>query len=171
MKVVMNSGPLICLSKINVLYVLEELYEQIIIPYEVYQEVIIDGLKAGKDDAKTASIFLKNSSKIKIIDTKTSIIEGVRDNRVLGAGEKAAISAAKDENCLLLIDDFNARRVANSLNIKIKGSIGVLVEAFRRSIINQRQLKYLLTEIGERKDIWISERLCNEVIAQLGINQ
>lgn len=170
MKAVMNSGPLICLSKINVLYILEELYEQIIIPYEVYQEVVINGLKAGKDDAKTASIFLKNSSKMKI-DTKTSIIEDVRDNSVLGAGEKAAISVAKDENCLLLIDDFNARTVANSLNIKIKGSIGVLVEAFKRSIINQHQLKYLLTEIGERKDIWISERLCNEVIAQLGINQ
>jgi len=38
--VVFNSSPLINLAKINCLYLIEELYEEIYIPEAVYEEVI-----------------------------------------------------------------------------------------------------------------------------------
>ncbi len=43
MKVVCNSSPLVNLSRIGRLYLLEKLYTEIIIPQAVYQEVAING--------------------------------------------------------------------------------------------------------------------------------
>ena len=55
MKVVTNSTPLIELSKINQLDLLRNVYGTILIPEEVYVEVVIDGIgKPGAAEVKAA---------------------------------------------------------------------------------------------------------------------
>jgi len=51
MKVVSDSSPLIWLSKTGNLRLLRELYRDIIIPLEVYEEVVVTGLREGFSDA------------------------------------------------------------------------------------------------------------------------
>ena len=55
MKVVTNSTPLIALSKINRLELLQEVYRSIYIPEEVYTEVVVNGVgKPGAAEVASA---------------------------------------------------------------------------------------------------------------------
>lgn len=51
-------------------------------------------------------------------------------------GEASAIALAVEMNdCLLILDDYKARRLATSLQLKITGTFGVLIEAKLRGIL------------------------------------
>jgi hypothetical protein len=45
--------------------------------------------------------------------------------------------------------------------------VGVLVQAFREKLLAIDEIELLLLELAARPDIWISEKLCREVLAQL----
>ena len=51
MKVVANASPLIFLAKIDKLELLIELFEEVIIPMQVFAEVVTKGEERGMDDA------------------------------------------------------------------------------------------------------------------------
>ena len=51
MIIVSNAGPLIALGKLGQLGLLLKLYKQIIIPREVNNEVVVNGIRIGASDA------------------------------------------------------------------------------------------------------------------------
>ena len=55
MKVVINATPLIALSLINQLELLNELFDEVLVPPEVYQEVVIQG--AGQPGAAELALL------------------------------------------------------------------------------------------------------------------
>jgi len=81
-----NSSPLICLSKINQLNLLQKLYFKIIIPEAVKNEVLIKG-KSGflqiTEGIESGWIRIKNPTAVLKIE--------------LGKGETEAISLAKEK--------------------------------------------------------------------------
>ena len=51
-------------------------------------------------------------------------------NSFVDAGEASAIALAIEyKNCLLIVDDMKARKLATELSIKYTGSLGVIVDA------------------------------------------
>ena len=54
MIVVSNAGPLIALGKLGQLGLLLRLYDRILIPREVYREVVVNGLRLGVPDARAS---------------------------------------------------------------------------------------------------------------------
>ena len=54
-----------------------------------------------------------------------------------------------------------------AVGLQIKGTLGVLVEAFRAGLLSLDETELLLLEIAARPDIWISEKLCHQIIEQL----
>jgi predicted nucleic acid-binding protein len=56
--VVSNAGPLIALAKLNLLYLLKELYGHVYIPRSVYDETVTEGMRQGHEDARTLFLFL-----------------------------------------------------------------------------------------------------------------
>ena len=67
MNVVSNAGPLIALGKLGQLSMLLTLYGDILIPREVYNEVVINGLRLGADDA-TAIDFVVQQGYIRVVE-------------------------------------------------------------------------------------------------------
>lgn len=59
MKVVSNAGPLIALGKLGQLGLLLKLYREILIPREVYNEVVIHGLHLGALDAQAVDFLIQ----------------------------------------------------------------------------------------------------------------
>ena len=51
MKIVANASPLLFLAKIHKLELLIELFEEVIIPMQVFAEVVTKGKEKGMDDA------------------------------------------------------------------------------------------------------------------------
>ena len=58
MKVVSNAGPLIARGQLGQLGLLLKLYSEILIPREVYNEVVANGLRLGALDAQAVSVGL-----------------------------------------------------------------------------------------------------------------
>lgn len=130
MIVVCNSTPLVHLSAMNKLEVLKELFGEIRIPEEVYQEIVLDG--AGKPGAK----------EVKMADWISA--EAVQDrlavqtlNSYLGLGESACIVLAKQLSAdLLIFDDRLARLESEALNLNITGTIGVLILSDKKGMLD-----------------------------------
>jgi predicted nucleic acid-binding protein len=68
----------------------------------------------------------------------------------------------------VLIDDELARSEARRLGLAVKGSLGILIEAHRAGLLTLDELELLLMTVAARPDIWISEKLCRQILAELG---
>ena len=66
----------------------------------------------------------------------------------LDPGEASAIALAIEiTNCLLILDDRKARKLANQMNLEFIGTLGLLVEAKNHDVI--AQVKPYLDEIQQ----------------------
>ncbi len=85
----------------------------------------------------------------------------------MGRGEIETIIYASGRGAdLVLMDDLPARIEARKRNLKVKGTIGVLYEAYCKDFLDWDSFQSVLQEIISRKDIWIHEELCKEVLAK-----
>jgi len=120
MIVVSNSGPLIALAKIGKLYILKELFGEIIILKAVWNEVIVKGKgKPGAEDVEKAEW-------IKVREVKDWLSVEVLKGEI-EIGEAEAIVLAKELNAdLLIMDEKIPRIIAESIGLKVIGSLAIL---------------------------------------------
>jgi predicted nucleic acid-binding protein len=161
--VVTNAGPLIALAKLNLLHLLASLYGKVQIPVAVYEEAIVEGMQRGFADAHTLQVFVQQKAW-----TPVSIGEIPADLQAapLDRGEQEAIALALARNGLLLMDEEPARQAARQRGLTVRGTLGVLIEAYRRGLITTDQLRLYFQQIQERDDIWISPRLCQRLLRE-----
>ncbi|MCI5218329.1 MAG: DUF3368 domain-containing protein [Candidatus Electrothrix sp. LOE2] len=161
---VSNAGPLMVLSKLNVLHLLKELYGKVLIPRAVYNETVRNGVKYGFEDAHTLQLFLEQNN---WRPQETSSIPKSISSAHLDKGETEALALALSNNALLLMDEELGRAVAREHNLRVKGSLGVLIEAYRTEMISDEQIRFYFSQISRRNDIWISPKLCNTLLKNL----
>ena len=153
-KAIANASPIICLSKAGLLDITGKMYSQILIPPQVADEIAPDSKHAG------ISIELLRFKWIEITPSFEIPPEIMEWN--LGTGESAVISLAlkypADE---VLIDDRAAARCARVYGLKIKGTLGILLDAKKQKIIPKVEpcLKKL---IGA--GLWISIDLQTKIL-------
>lgn len=118
--VVADSGPLIALARIGRLRLLPDLYEKVRVPEAVLAETTEPG-RAGSDELRTA--------------TWLEVVH-VDPNEVapwllsLDRGEAEAVVLARSlPDATLLVDDARGRLVARRLGLRLRGTIGVLLQA------------------------------------------
>jgi len=63
----------------------------------------------------------------------------------------------------VLLDDQLAREQAQELGLRVKGTLGVIVEALRRRRLAVEEVELIFQEILDRDDIWISDALVRRV--------
>lgn len=162
-----NAGPLIVLAKINALYLLKLLYDQVIFSTGVYEEAVAQGMRRGYDDAHTLYRFLQQEgwSPTAVDDIPAEIAALPLDR-----GEKESIALALSLQGLLLMDEEQGREVARMHRLQVRGTLGVLVQAYRQTIIPAEQLRVYFMEIESRQDIWINPSLCRRLLQELGLS-
>ena len=120
--IISNTSCLIVLDNIGMLDVLKELYGKVFITEEV-----------SKEFGKTVPDWIE--------------VRKVSDNKYLklmknfvDLGEASTIALAfETDDIVIILDDLKARKLAQKLNLKITGTIGVLVKARKRNIITSTQ--------------------------------
>jgi predicted nucleic acid-binding protein len=126
MIVVADASPLVALTICDCLDILEKLFDNVKVSQTVYEEVTIDG-KFGSDKLKE---YLQE--KVTYLDLNSFVIEGSS----LDKGELSSIALYKRLQAdYLLIDEKAGRRIAKLNNIKVIGSLGVLIEAKKKGIL------------------------------------
>lgn len=162
-----NVGPLIVLAKLNVLHLLKELFDHVHIPRSVYNEVVTEGLRRGHEDARTLQLFLEQVGWLPEDVTEPMIPVELR-RAPLDRGEREAIALAIALGTdTLLIDEMIGRKVARAQGIMVRGSLGVLVEAYRQQLISADQLRLYFAEIVNRHDVWINPALVKRLEREL----
>ena len=152
-KVILNSTPLIILSKIGELEILKNSYVEIIIPRAVFEEV------TRKNDLAKEKIL--NSEWIKILE-----VQDKSDRKIYQAklhdGEVEVMMLAKEISAdLLIIDDNAAKKTAKFLGFKVTGTLGILIKAKAEKIISE--VRPILEKMLAEK-FYISDKILNLVL-------
>ncbi|NOX86088.1 MAG: DUF3368 domain-containing protein [Chlorobi bacterium] len=151
MKLVADTSALIALSTCEALDLLDKMFDEVFVTKEIYDECII----TGKPYSKKLSLFLKD----KIKSTETDTILNLPSN--LGKGEISAMLLSKMLNAdYLLIDDSRARKIAKYNQIKVIGSVGVLLQAKKQNLI--KSVSSYMNKL-ENSGLFMSQELINEV--------
>lgn len=141
--IVSNSTALIHLAKIGKLSLLKRLFREIIIPAEVFNEVVTKGKEQQHPDAFVVEKAV-DEGWIKVMEVDT-IME--LEEFGIDSGEAHAISLAKSLNVAVLIDQTHARIAAKALGLKPRGTIFVLLAALRKKLLTYEEYIELLGEL------------------------
>ncbi len=153
--VVSDTGPIFSLVIIDKLDILNSLFEEVKIPNAVWEELTLD---------KTSLLYDKIYD---FFESKIVRISGSNDLKfIMDYGESEAIILYRELQAeFLLIDDRKARKIAENMDVKCIGTIGILGIARRKGII--RELKPLF-EIFLKSDRYYSLKILNLVLMQCG---
>ena len=155
------------LGKLGQLDLLYRLFGQVGISTSVYQEVVIRGSRRGYADALLIEMALKRKQLV-VLDVIRDNLPSDISSLPIDVGEKEAIYlATRVPNSLVLLDDLKAREEAKALKLAVKGTIGVLVQAYRKNLVTLGEIDNIFEAITANDDIWIASGLCREVLNQL----
>jgi predicted nucleic acid-binding protein len=150
MKIVSDSSPLIALAKIGRLNLLEH---EIIVPKAVFEEIT----RSWRE--YTRKLYTWGKNRVSVVKNRQAVeyLELVLDR-----GEAEVIVLAEELKAdAILIDDLKARKTANLRGLTVVGTIGVLLDAKERGLVDD--VKPLLDELI-RKKIRISRELYNHAL-------
>ena len=126
-KVIVNTTPLIALANIDQLELLHKLYENIIIPQAVLDEII----------REPARQKVRSASWIRVDSIKDESQKDMFRAR-LHAGEVEVMILAREQNAdLVIMDDDAAKKTAKFLGFNVTGTLGVLLKAKREGYLDK----------------------------------
>ncbi|MTW19751.1 DUF3368 domain-containing protein [Allochromatium palmeri] len=154
-RAVINAGPLVALSLIGRLDLLEAVFSEFWIPEVVFQEVVVAGV------GRPGSLSLAESR------WRTHVRSAPEPDPLLvvelDPGEASVITLARHLSpCMAIIDEKRGRRIARHVyGLPLKGTAGLLVEAQRRGLIEDvRTLLLDLKAAGYFLSDAVIERAC-----------
>lgn len=158
--VVSNTSPIFYLSTIGQLDLLRQLYDEILVPTAVFNEIT----SVGNTDASARIVPTLNWIKTQLVVDQ----EFVNTLRVeLDPGEAEAIALAVELNAdRLLIDERLGRAAAVRVGLQVTGVLGILIAAKRNNFI--QEVKPLLDALIERVGFWVDLQLYAEVLQSVG---
>ena len=125
---VVNASPLIFLSKANLLELLQLASEEIVVPVAVATEI----QRRGQADVTVQA--LERTPWLTVVTTP-QVASKIRDWD-LGEGESAVLAWAYGHpGTEAIVDDLAARRCATTLDIPIRGTLGLVLTAKQKGII------------------------------------
>jgi len=154
--IVSDTSPINNLAAINQLYLLHQLYGTVLIPEAVYRELTDPHFPvAGTTEVQTLDWI-----QTRVVSDRT-LVEALSNE--LDCGEAEAIALAVEVQAgQVLIDERRGRLVANRLNLRYTGILGILVEAKSQGLI--AEVKPLLDELVNEAGFWVAEPLYNSVL-------
>jgi predicted nucleic acid-binding protein len=155
---VVNASPLIYLTHVGLLEVLDEPGVPVAVPDRVLAEI---GVRGASDPAMIA---VGAAPWIQIVPTP-AIPKDVSDWG-LDPGESAVLALALEQpGSQAILDDLDARRCAASLGISTQGTLGLLVVAKRLGLI--AEVRPLIDQL-RRAGFYLSQKLAERVLRAAG---
>jgi predicted nucleic acid-binding protein len=144
---------LIAFSSVDKLYILQQLFDTVIIPFAVRDEVF---------SSAKSQIPLPDFIEVLPIVSETSA-RFLKMN--LHAGESEAIALALElEVERIILDDKQAREVADRLGLKVIGTLGLLILAKRLLV----EIRPIIKQLIERIHFRIAPAVTNRALVQVG---
>jgi len=155
---VVNTSPLIILTRAGLLNALRLLADTILVPTAVVTEVDV----RGPNDPTVRAIAETDW----LIPVDTPVVPPGLRAHGLGAGETAALAwALAHPGTTAILDDHEARRAAVALGVPIVGTLGIIVAAKESGMIAQAAP---IIERAQRAGLYLSDRLIRDALRRVG---
>lgn len=155
-----NATPLINFAAIARLDILQATFDQIIIPQAVYGETT--GLGFPGTPFVLQAIIASGWLQVRPVATIASTIPMELDD-----GEREAIALAIEiGERRILLDEREARQVAQGLGLQVMGTLGILLLAKSNQTIPQ--VRPILDNMMNVAQYWVSAALYEQVLQQAG---
>lgn len=140
---IVDTSALIALEKIDLLDILCKLYANIILPEAVISEFGIPPINCYS-----------------VMKVESSLVTLLVNDLNLGKGEAEVIGLAKETGMKVIMDDLKARKAAETLDLRLTGTIGILLKAEKLGFIPSAY-----TKAKELKDrgFYISDEILNQM--------
>ncbi len=154
--IVADAGPIFSLAVLQRLHLLTDLYSTVLIPTAVWQELTLD---------TNAICYLPiveffSAEHIKSISTVNTLTQ------FMDYGESEAVILYKEISAdFLLIDDKKARTIAEKMQVRCVGTLGILAQARQQNLIAALRPLFLQL-LGNKR--YYSEKILNAVLTQFG---
>jgi hypothetical protein len=159
MPIVSNSTPLIALSRIERLDILRGLFQEIIVPLEVYDELVVQGAgRPGAEQISAAGWIRREAVK------ESKLITDLRA-RGLGRGEAEAVALARETNSVCLTDDVAAITAARALGVPVRRTLNVLLSAKANGTVSS--LRQVMDALRTHS-FWIDDATYDQVLKLAG---
>jgi predicted nucleic acid-binding protein len=116
--IISDTSCLIILDNAEVLNLLKNLYGQVVITPQIlkeFNEPIPDWIVVRS---------VSDQNKISLLEMQVDL------------GEASAMALALEvKDCIVIIDDLKARRIAEKLNLRITGTMGIIISAKRKGLL------------------------------------
>ena len=151
-----DSSALIALAICDALDLLTALYDKVYIPQAVYLEIT----QEDRPESDKLRRYLRE--KVKNVDmTNYVYLDAYAD-----IGETEAMLLYKQLSAdVLLVDDKKGRKVAKMNEIEVIGSLGILLKAKKRGLLNE--VSIALNRL-QNSIIYLNQTLINEVLELAG---
>jgi predicted nucleic acid-binding protein len=153
-----DSGPLISFARINELELLPRLFSKIFVPPEVWNEVTARGQGlAGAYEISQARWITIQAPDPHLVSPLSILVD---------AGEAETIALAQTiPDCIILLDDSRARKIAKRLKIRQIGIVGLLLRAKRLGLVKKIK-PYLVSLL--KNGIYIRQELIDAALNDVG---
>ena len=127
MIIICDSSPLIALSIIDRLALLDSLFKEVVVPVSVFNEAAVQEKPEARRIAEWAQGKIKAAADKHLMHSFSLLLD---------AGESEAMSLYFEEKAdFLLIDERKGRKIAVYNKINVVGSLGILLLAKQKGLI------------------------------------
>ena len=153
---VVNASPIILYARIGKLNLMDLLAKDVIVPKKVIEEIEQGALKNNTaEDAVSWAIKYEQQN----ITVPVSV-----ERWDLGPGESQVISFVMQDKYWAVLDDKMARRCINAHDLKMIGSLGIILRARVKGFIDEaRPWLYELRNAGLHVDVGLVEKALNSI--------
>jgi hypothetical protein len=155
MLVVSDTSPITNLLKINKLDLLKTIFEEVVVPDMVHDELLAWKNLGGDISDYENATWIKTAT-----PNNAALINQLRVDLDAGEAEAIALAAELKAN-YLLIDERRGWKTAKSLGINAIGIVGVLLQAKYQGKITE--VLPLIDELRTKAGFWLSEEFYQKV--------
>lgn len=166
---VSDTSPLIWLSKIGKIGLLEKLYGEVIVPEEVYSEAVDRGLREGFGDALVIKECVEQGwiKVLKLDDAGVKLCQRLMEHAFeIHLGEVQAIILAREMGALLLMDESCGRAFAEAWGLRVKGTLHVILKALREELLDKDEAREAVLQLIE-KGFRVEPRLLARILKEI----
>lgn len=159
---IFDATPLIYLGKVNLIEKIKHFPEDKYTTKSVYKEVVEEGKKSGRPEVFLIEAHVK-SGIIKIkTPTNKQYISHLRENPKIHEGDAEVLALASELNGIALLDDEEARGIAEIEGIEHHGTIYLLLRMRKMKLLTKKEALAGLNEM-----IYMGWRCSTELYAEI----
>lgn len=161
--IVTDASVLIALSKIGKLHLLKLVYKMVVIGPMVKEEVIDRGKAINALEVRHIEAGLREKwiRVVQLTGRERALMQRLTEKNRLGEGESESLALASIRSLMVMLDDKEARLMAEDLKVEYIGTAGILLAAFSRNRLTYVELETTIRDLG--KVIWLAPDVVAEI--------